>query len=184
MAKLIMKWSILVLGLALLSGGLQSSSEEKTQDPPKAVQQTAVEKAGDIHVPPPPFTDGLFPCSECHADMEPNPTHRVLEEAHDDIVLKHDEGNRWCLDCHDAKNRDQLHLADGRPVDFKESYKLCGQCHGPKLRDWKAGVHGRRTGKWNGQKEYLLCAHCHNPHSPKFIGLKPLPAPIRPENLR
>jgi len=65
-------------------------------------------------------------------------------------------------------------------IDFNESYKLCGQCHGPKLRDWEAGIHGRRTGQWNGEKEYLLCAHCHDPHSPKFPPMKPEPAPIKP----
>ena len=75
------------------------------------------------------------------------------------------------------KNRDMLHSASGKLIDFSESYKLCGQCHGPKLRDWKAGIHGRRTGQWNGEKQYLLCAHCHNPHSPKFPQLKPEPAP-------
>lgn len=141
----------------------------------------AQEKTGqDIQVPPPPFSEDIFPCTECHADMEPNPERRELEEFHDDIVLKHDEENRWCLDCHDAEDRDKLHLADGRPVDFKESYKLCGQCHGPKLRDWKAGIHGRRTGSWNGPKKYLLCAHCHNPHSPKFKKIKPEPEPHKP----
>ena len=99
---------------------------------------------------------------------------------HDDIVLKHDEEHRWCLDCHDADNRDSLHLASGERVPFDESYRLCGQCHGEKLRDWRAGVHGRRTGEWNGQKSYLLCAHCHNPHQPRFKPLAPKPAPRRP----
>ena len=37
-------------------------------------------------------------------------------------------------------------------MSFAESYVLCGQCHGEKLRDWRAGVHGRRTGQWNGHK--------------------------------
>ncbi len=134
----------------------------------------------EFQVPPPPFSEDIFPCSECHSDMEPNPKKRVLEEMHDDIVLKHDEKNRWCLDCHSLKNRDKLHLASGKLIDFKESYKLCGQCHGPKLRDWKAGVHGKRTGYWNGKKRYLLCAHCHNPHSPKFKKIKPEPAPKDP----
>ena len=136
--------------------------------------------AGHISVPPPPFSEDIFPCSECHADLEPNPERRILEEMHDDIILKHDEENRWCLDCHDLKNRDKLHLASGKLIDFTESYKLCGQCHGPKLREWKNGVHGKRTGYWNGKKKYLLCAHCHNPHSPKYKKMKPEPAPNDP----
>ena len=138
--------------------------------------------AGEEHpeVPPPPFSEGIFPCSGCHADLKPNRTRRVLTEMHDDITLRHDEQHRWCLDCHDATDRDWLHLASGERVPFEESYRLCGQCHGEKLRDWRAGVHGRRTGEWNGRKRYLLCAHCHNPHAPRFQALEPKPAPLPP----
>ncbi len=136
-----------------------------------------------LELPPPPFSDGIFPCSSCHADRKPNPARRALTEMHDDIELRHDEQHRWCLDCHDAADRDWLHLASGERVPFERSYLLCGQCHGEKLRDWRAGVHGRRTGEWNGQKRYLLCAHCHNPHQPRFRALAPRPAPRRPERL-
>ena len=135
---------------------------------------------------PPPFTDGIFPCSECHADLEPNAVRRELIDMHDDIsaIFDHDSENRWCLDCHDLTNRDSLKLASGKLLDFKESYKLCGQCHGEKLRDWKVGVHGKRTGDWNGKKEYLLCVHCHNPHTPKFKELTPDPPPVRQEDIK
>lgn len=133
-----------------------------------------------LEVPPPPFTDGIFPCTSCHADLPVNRTRRELTDMHGDIVLTHDEQHRWCLDCHDAADRDSLHLASGEKVSFDESYRLCGQCHGEKLRDWTAGVHGRRTGDWNGHKKYLLCAHCHNPHQPRFKSMTPMPAPARP----
>ena len=138
----------------------------------------------DIQVPPPPLSEDTYPCMECHADMDPNPERRELEEFHDDIEFTHDEENRWCMDCHDAENRNMLHSASGELIAFEESYKLCGQCHGPKLRDWRAGIHGRRTGKWNGQKEYLLCAHCHNPHSPRYAKMKPEPAPQKPGRIK
>jgi hypothetical protein len=154
-----------VLLLAVTAGRAQ-------QAPPPGHEQYSV--------PPPPLSDGIFPCMECHRDRKTNPQRRVLTEMHDDIVLHHDEGNRWCLDCHDAVDRDWLHLANGRRVSFSESYTLCGQCHGDKLRDWKAGAHGKRTGSWNGRKQYLLCAHCHNPHAPRFAPLAPLPPPDRP----
>jgi hypothetical protein len=135
-----------------------------------------------VEVPPPPFSEGIFPCTECHTekDLPTNRTRRQLVDAHDDIVLRHDEEHRWCLDCHDAQNRDRLHLAGGQPVAFEESYQLCGQCHGEKYRDWRAGVHGRRVGQWNGAKSYLLCVHCHSPHQPRFKPLPPKPAPQRP----
>ena len=109
---------------------------------------------------------------------------RELTAMHGDIVLKHDAEHRWCLDCHDAANRDVLHLASGEPVKFEESYRLCGQCHGEKLRDGRAGVHGRRVGQWNGAKGYLLCAHCHNPHEPRFKAIAPKPAPKPPAATR
>lgn len=138
-----------------------------------------------IAVAPPPFSEGIFPCSDCHdPEDKVNRERRPVVEGHENIIFEHDAKNRWCLDCHDAQQRDKLHLADGRLIDFKDSYLLCGQCHGPELRDWWAGAHGKRTGSWSGQKEYLLCAHCHNPHSPSIKPIPPMPPPIRQEELR
>ena len=141
----------------------------------------SVDHAALIAVTPPPFSKGIFPCSECHKpDDKVNRTPHSVPE-HDTVVFEHDKKNRWCLDCHDAQDRDHLRLASGALLDFRESFKLCGQCHGPQLRDWTAGEHGKRTGSWSGQKQYLLCVNCHNPHSPHFKPLKPLPPPQRPE---
>ncbi len=165
---------VLILSTSLLLTGHQAANAEKEQ------QKAAGKEQKDIQVPPPPLNEDTFPCSMCHANMETNLERRELVDFHDDIVLHHDEENRWCMACHDAENRDMLHSASGKLIDFSESYKLCGQCHGPKLRDWKVGIHGRRTGQWNGEKQYLLCAHCHDPHSPKFPKMKPEPPPIRP----
>ncbi len=156
-----------------------------------------------VQAQPPPFNDGIYPCSSCHAEQPPNPERRKLQ-FHDEqqLVFSHDAEHHWCLDCHDLKNRDVLHLTSGAPVPFSESYRLCGQCHGDKLRDWRAGVHGKRVGRWDGEKTYFLCVNCHNPHSPHYKGvtdvtadgkrlvaptlefLKPLPRPRRPEEQR
>ncbi len=171
---LIVLFFVLVLFSSLLLTGYHDSDTTKEQ------QQVAGKKQLDIQVPPPPLNEDTFPCSMCHADMETNLERRELIDFHENIVLKHDEENRWCMACHDTENRDMLHSASGELIDFTESYKLCGQCHGPKLRDWEAGIHGRRTGQWNGEKQYLLCAHCHDPHSPEFQKMKPDPAPIKP----
>jgi hypothetical protein len=134
-----------------------------------------------FQVPPPPFSAGVFPCTDCHDPEIPvNARRRELATAHAEIALRHDQEHRWCLDCHDAANRDVLHLAGGEPVPFEESYRLCGQCHGDKYRDWRAGVHGRRTGRWDGAKTYLLCVHCHDAHAPRFQPIEPLPPPIPP----
>lgn len=148
---------------------------------PSVVESGASGNGSLLAVSPPPFSEGIFPCSECHKpdDKIDRTPHEV--EAHDTVVFEHDKKNRWCLDCHDATHRDSLRLASGALLDFRESFKLCGQCHGPQLRNWMAGEHGKRTGSWRGQKQYLLCVSCHNPHSPRFKPLKPLPPPHRQE---
>jgi hypothetical protein len=162
------------------------SDNELFKVPDEIEKNQMTEKATEYAVESPPFSDGIFPCSDCHANVNPNPVRRELVEWHDDIsaIFNHDSENRWCLDCHDLNQRDSLRLASGKLLDFKESYKLCGQCHGEKYRDWKVGVHGKRTGEWSGKKEYLLCVHCHNPHSPKFQELKPEPPPVRQEEIK
>jgi len=139
---------------------------------------------GEIQADPPPFSEGIFPCSQCH-EGPGDPTRRELG-VHEDIqqAFDHDSQNRWCLDCHDNENRDVLRLASGAHVPFTESYRLCGQCHGDKYRDWRAGIHGKRVGEWDGQRTYLLCVHCHNPHSPAFKPVKPEPRPLRPDEMK
>jgi hypothetical protein len=134
-------------------------------------------------IPVESFSSDYFPCNDCHSELEPNTQRRELVEMHDDIIFDHDSENRWCLACHFTDDRDSLVLAGGKLLGFNESYKLCGQCHGPKIRDWKLGIHGKRTGEWNGQKQYRLCVHCHDPHSPKIKSLKPMPAPRRPDQI-
>lgn len=164
--------------LSALFVACQPAQDDETGWGTGAVSKDAVL---EIEVPPPPFTEGVFPCSDCHdPEIPTNTRRRTLKAAHQEIELKHDAEHRWCLDCHSAVDHDKLHLASGELVDFTESYKLCGQCHGDKYRDWRAGVHGRRSGSWDGHKTYLLCVNCHNAHSPAFQPLKPKPPPTRP----
>lgn len=170
-----------VFAVALVAGAVLVAQTGVGPERPSPVQAPAAGPIPGEHleVPPPPFSEDVFPCSFCHADLKTNRTRRVVED-HEDVVLKHDEEHRWCLDCHDADDRDFLHLAGGERVPFEESFRICGQCHGEKYRDWRAGVHGRRTGEWNGKKGYLLCVHCHSPHQPKFKPIEPKPAPRPP----
>lgn len=164
--------------LVLLAGACAGGLETPPLVWEEAAPPAAVE---DFHLPPPPLSDGVFPCSDCHDPEIPvNARRRELATAHQEIRLEHDEEQRWCLDCHDAADRDRLHLASGELVSFEESHRLCGQCHGDKHRDWRAGVHGRRTGRWDGEKSYLLCVHCHDSHRPAFQPIEPLPPPTPP----
>ncbi len=208
--RIIMQFA-LAFGLAAFSIALTTGCDPA---PAKASHKAAVDEADPVHadkanlppaelglppnplnmpnaasqtfpVPKPPISNEMWPCSSCHdSPEEVNRTRRVLKEEHTNIVLHHDEENRWCLDCHDATNRDVLHLASGVTITFDESYRLCGQCHGDKYRDWKVGVHGKRTGSWSGEKQYLLCVHCHSPHSPHFKPLKPEAPPVHPDQIR
>lgn len=179
------KKSILVTFAIAFALSVYSSAfaDTQTRDIKKVTKASKASKDREIAVSKPPFSEGVFPCSGCHAEMEPNPKRRELLY-HDDIILEHDEEHRWCLDCHEKGNRDYLHSASGEQIEFTESQKLCAQCHGPKYRDWKAGIHGKRTGQWQGEKEYFLCVNCHNPHSPKFKPVKPELPPVRPEKIK
>jgi hypothetical protein len=172
----------IVLGAAC--GGAPTAGQVRVAGAP-AIAPVVSAVVEEIEVPPPPFSDGVFPCTDCHdPEIEVNTKRRSLRTAHQEIVLRHDAEHRWCLDCHAAGDRDRLHLASGELVEFSESYKLCGQCHGDKYRDWRAGVHGRRSGRWDGHKTYLLCVHCHDSHAPAFKPLEPEPPPARPGGAR
>jgi len=194
-----------LLALTLLDGGLATAADPKPA--PRAeprVEKKAAPVEAQVQATTPPFTEGIFPCSGCHDGKEKVNTARRELGFHDEqqSVFAHDAEHRWCLDCHDAQHRDQLHLTTGELVPYTESYRLCGQCHGDKLRDWRAGVHGKRIGDWNGLKTYFLCVNCHNPHAPLFKGekeavvdgktvvmptlemIKPEPRPRRPEEMR
>jgi hypothetical protein len=191
------KFEVLVISSAFITAlffgcnssmepGYDKNSNEINQLDNAKEEGNVTGKNNDIAVESPPFSEGIYPCNDCHKDLKPNPLRRALVDMHDSIssIFDHDSENRWCLDCHDMNDRNYLRLANGKLLDFSESYKLCGQCHGDKLRDWKVGVHGKRTGEWNGKKQYLLCVHCHNPHSPRFKALTPLPPPVRQEDIQ
>ncbi len=184
----------LPLSAALLLAGAACTPEQGAPPLPGQAPEAVAAAAGadkpagrpgaeEFPVPPPPFTEGVFPCSQCHEDLEPNLERRELGMHEDKQPLRHGDRERWCFDCHNPKPRDMLRLASGTLVPFSESYRLCGQCHGDKYRDWKVGVHGKRTGSWNGKKQYLLCANCHDPHAPHFKALQPLEPPPRPAEI-
>jgi hypothetical protein len=194
-----------VLALALLTGWPAAAAEPKAgASAPATAAKKPAARAEVIQATSPPFTEGIFPCSGCHDGKEKVNTARRDLGFHDEqqSVFAHDAEHRWCLDCHDAQRRDQLHLTNGDLVPFTESYRLCGQCHGDKLRDWRVGVHGKRIGNWDGARTTFLCVNCHNPHTPLFKGvketmvdgkllvmptlerIKPEPRPRRPEEVR
>lgn len=174
-------WSVIgavaVLVVGLVSVRMEHQPDNSRDYPSRPLLADAV----PVLLPPPPMNDEYDPCSDCHEEEEPNPAVRELEDEHDTMELKH--GELWCLHCHDLENREKLHLADGSLVEFADSWRLCTQCHAKKLGDWRAGVHGKRTGHWRGTKEYRTCVNCHDPHAPPFKALEPKPSPLRPTQI-
>ncbi|MBF0491179.1 MAG: hypothetical protein HQM15_00170 [Deltaproteobacteria bacterium] len=130
----------------------------------------------------------MYPCSECHsAPTDFNTEKRQLTKEHLNITSIHpkqrvrEDPNYWCHNCHNPGQYNQLRLYSGELVSFNESYRICGQCHGIQLDDWKAHMHGHRTGLWNGAGKIDLCTQCHNPHGPYNVeAMKPLPPPPKP----
>jgi len=177
------RWGILavaMLGAALValgSGPLAPRRERPYPSRPLEPQQ----EPEPVLLAPPPIDDEFFPCEDCHEGEPADPRVRELDE-HGDIKLAH--GDLWCLDCHQSDQRDLLHLSDASPVAMSESWRLCTRCHAKKIPDWRAGVHGKRTGNWWGPKKYAPCVACHDPHSPLFKPLEPKPPPIQANELR
>lgn len=138
----------------------------------------------EFPVPYKPLPKTITPCRACHGPEKDFPVDFTRRESllvHRNIQLNHGGVRVWCLDCHDSEDRNHLlSLSDRKPISFDKSYLLCGKCHGTKFRDWREGIHGKRTGYWNGVKTYYLCVNCHDPHSPKYKPIEPMPPPKKP----
>jgi formate-dependent nitrite reductase cytochrome c552 subunit len=139
---------------------------------------SVIPASSDTLNPPRVLSSSFYPCSDCHQGLKTNPQVRKLS-FHDDILIDHDK--LWCLDCHSPSDRNRLRLPMGRTVAFEDLPRLCATCHGHIYIQWSKGIHGKRTGYWNGKKNYFICTECHNPHSPSFRPLRPEPPPLRPE---
>ncbi len=174
----------LLLAVALAAWAAGSGAESLSPSPGPAT--SAAEGGEDFPVPFNPLPKTITPCRACHGpekDFKINWTREEALRVHTNIRLHHGGVRVWCLDCHSAEKRNYLlPLSDGKPITFEHSYELCGKCHGTKYRDWRNGIHGKRTGYWNGPKTYHLCTQCHNPHRPRFRPIKPKPPPKRPRS--
>ena len=122
----------------------------------------------------------LFPCSQCHKLLPVNTTPRQLVAAPHAAALQHGQGRMWCLDCHQANDRDVLHGISGQRITFNDSSQLCAQCHSARHRDWVFGAHGKRVADWRGERQLYACTHCHDPHNPALAPRAPSkPPPVR-----
>lgn len=116
-------------------------------------------------------------CSTCHATRKPNTENKTvadMNEFHSSLKIAH--GKISCLSCHNSNDYDSLKLADGTKIEFTDVMSLCGQCHGPQMRDYEHNVHGGMNGYWDltkGPRQKNNCVDCHNPHSPQFPKMQP-----------
>lgn len=115
----------------------------------------------------------MYPCSECHdGEEEVNMEVRDLEEEHESIVLAHGDEKFWCLNCHNAEDRDKLKGINGEEIGFNEVHLLCGQCHYQHEKDFLLGAHGKTveripsTDTSPPMRVVQLCTACHSPHDP------------------
>lgn len=147
-----------------------------------------------------------YPCTKCHDNSFVDRRVRPMVEDHRDLVFDHGGGRFWCYEaCHSGRNIDSLVTLRGRPVDYDAAYKVCGQCHSQREKDWHFGGHGKRAGAWNAPRDIPLtaaellvtereqigtwrdgrvllnCTACHNAHSPSIKPFTPGPPPgLRP----
>lgn len=125
-----------------------------------------------------------YPCMECHDKITAS-TGEVavpVPGPHRTIEFKHFKGVTDCSLCHNPTNMNQLRLLTGEAVPIDDAFRVCGGCHGIKLRDWETGAHGKQVGSWQreGVKNRYNCPDCHNPHAPAFPKMHakpPLPVP-------
>jgi len=167
--------------VALLGAAACNVSEEPLHHHPSQAASGAASAIITVAARTPALP--TYPCSRCHAERTPDPRERKLVEFHTQKVLTHGEASGWCYRCHTKDDIDKLHEPDGTLVSFDEAHKLCGSCHGDRLRDWRNGIHGLNTGYWNGARLRHSCTFCHDPHNPKFASITPEHAPQRPRTV-
>lgn len=180
---LVMVLTVGIIGACIkLSDRAAYAQSREYAEEMKEIQAPTSEQ--EFPVPLRPLPKTITPCRACHGPEKDFPVNFKRREdilVHTNIRLNHGGIRLWCLDCHHPENRNYLlPLSDGKVIEFEQSYLLCGKCHGTIYRDWRDGIHGKRTGSWNGQKNYYLCITCHDPHNPRFKPMAPMPPPKKP----
>lgn len=94
-------------------------------------------------------------------------TKRTKRE-HTDMILLHGREKISCNNCHELNNSNYLTSSKMKRATFDNSAPTCQQCHAAKYRDWSQGIHGKRTGRWNGPRIQYHCIDCHDPHDISF----------------
>ena len=180
---------LLFLAAASMACGVQFSdpSREFSEHPAPtgpdhavAIHQPTTLGVADTHLVDANGTPIGVSCATCHASTEgPSMADSVTDgPLHQDVELRH--GELTCDYCHDPDDRSKLRLADGSQIDFHDTMRLCGQCHGVQLRDYRNGSHGGMQGYWDlkqGPRHRNHCVDCHAPHTPAYEPMLPVHPP-------
>lgn len=132
-----------------------------------------------VHMKPRPVKEFYGECQNCHQKKSVGdvPKERQPVREHVQIKIKHGEKEMSCNHCHDKANHN--HLREG--IAFQAPSKVCFQCHSDVQKSWVLGLHGKRMGGWQGEREQFHCTECHNSHSVTFPQWKASPPPKRPK---
>ena len=120
-------------------------------------------------------------CATCHAPNDAGALamkNEVPEDFHSGIELVH--GSLSCESCHAPEDRTRLRLATGKTLAMGDVMQLCGQCHGPKYRDFMKGAHGGGRGYWDRTQGPWIrnsCLACHSAHAPAYPTVMPAAPP-------
>jgi hypothetical protein len=177
--------------LVILGAAAWWSARAEQPTPPPTPAVAAASPRGEVRLRVPTKTPAVdtgrrdahgqpvtVSCGTCHATRTPEPATRSaaeLNDFHGGLTYAH--GAQSCLGCHDARDYDRLHLADGASLPFEQVVTLCGQCHGPQKRDFDHGAHGGMNGHWDlsaGDRVRNACTACHDPHAPAYPAAMPV----------
>lgn len=119
-------------------------------------------------------------CRSCHGWRKPLLEQRPLGAPHAGLVVSHGKASIWCPACHVPEQPEWLQSLNSAGLPFAQVYESCGMCHGRILSAWRGGIHGKRLGRWSGERLIQSCTGCHAPHAPTMLPLVPRPPPHPP----
>lgn len=123
-------------------------------------------KNKNVILKPRRLTFNVHECKNCHLKRFRKyiPKAHIQNLTHQNISIKHGDLGISCNSCHDINNFNDLISTTEFPATFEHPSPLCGQCHSDIYKDWTLGIHTKRSGGWNQEREQFHCVECHSPH--------------------
>jgi predicted CXXCH cytochrome family protein len=117
-------------------------------------------------------------CQLCHIKRVNRevfiPKKNSTKSEHFEIIISHGNLKKSCNDCHDVNNSNYLFA----PATFQNTTPLCARCHNERVVEWQNGLHGKKIGSWDKNKNISYqCIDCHYSHSVSFKKMQANPGP-------